>query len=109
MNIENLLDSVNELVNEYVANMSEVEPEDIGLDSRASYRPLLIDENCIAAYGSSDRVLQYYGGFEYVDKSSRKELGDYVFYMRDNERVDGHIERFEDLQRHQAFVESTQE
>jgi hypothetical protein len=32
-------------------------------------------------------VLQYYGGFEYVDASARTECGDYVIYTNDDSRV----------------------
>jgi hypothetical protein len=58
------------------------------LDSRASYR-LYIDADltAIVALKDSDRQLQYYGGFEYVDKDSRRELGNWVFYSNEDNRV----------------------
>lgn len=38
-------------------------------------------EECIVVKKYNDNTLQYYGGFEYVDKDCRRELGDYVIYM----------------------------
>lgn len=56
----------------------------LGLDQRASYGGMWADlrnEEWVAVKKDEDRVLQYYGGFEYIDKEFRKELGDYVFYL----------------------------
>lgn len=68
--------------------------EQCGLDRRASYQQLWVSEDFICCTESDDRGLQYYGGFEYVDKAYRKELGRFVFYFKDEEedgRVAGHI------------------
>lgn len=71
----------------------------LGLDERSTYGGLYVDvqnEEFIACKASDDRVLQYYGGFEYIDKQYRKELGDYVFYLAepdDEGRVNGCFER----------------
>lgn len=71
----------------------------LGLDERATYGGLYVDvqnEEFIACKASDDRVLQYYGGFEYIDKQYRKELGVYVFYLTepdDEGRVNGCFER----------------
>ena len=45
-------------------------------------------------YFTARRTLDYYGGFEYVHKYYRREVGDYVFYLAEDDRVRGHIERF---------------
>ncbi len=71
----------------------------LGLDERATYGGLWVDtqnEEFIACKASDDRVLQYYGGFEYIDKEYRKELGVYVFYLAEPDeegRVNGCFER----------------
>jgi len=70
-----------------------VRPEDVGLDSRAGYT-LFINEDYIAVSNSNRRSLDYYGGFEYVDKENVTVLGDYVFYSADDERVQGHLDFF---------------
>jgi hypothetical protein len=67
-------------------------PEDLGLDRRAGYKFYLGDD-FIAVSRSQDRGLQYYGGFEYVDKENRMEVGDIVLYSTLDERVLGHWEQ----------------
>lgn len=66
----------------------------LGLDPRAAYQ-LWIGQDFIAVRSSDDRSLQYYGGFEYVDKEFRVECGEYVFYSTDDNRVYDHHERYE--------------
>lgn len=67
----------------------------IGLDPRAACT-LWIGDDFIAVSRNDDHSLQYYGGFEYVDKEYRVECGEYVFYSVDDNRVQGHHERFQD-------------
>jgi hypothetical protein len=101
------IESLNDL-NEVVADGAEdlvLQSEHVrdisvlGLDQRASYGGLWVDvrnEEFIAVKASDDRVLQYYGGFEYIDKEFRKEYGGYVFYLAEPDeegRVNGCFER----------------
>ncbi len=80
---------------EYVTDLRGV----LGLDDRSSYGGLYVDvrnEEFIAVTKQADRVLQYYGGFEYIDKEFRKEYGEYVFYLAEPDeggRVNGCFER----------------
>ena len=75
--------------------MTEVQAEDVGLDRRAAYR-LWVTEDTIAVRKDNDSGLQYYGGFEYVDKEYRMEMGDWVFYFADDERVADHLSQYYD-------------
>lgn len=93
MSLMNLLDEVNDLVQAQIDRMEEVLPEDLGLDRRAGYR-LYVDSTTIAISKQDDRSLQYYGGFEYVDKDARHELGDWVFYTDEDNRVQRHLDRY---------------
>jgi hypothetical protein len=87
MSIQNLIDQVNGQTFTYVEeNMKQVKAEDLGMDPRAGYR-LYIDDECVAVDAENDRSLQYYGGFEYVDKEYRTEMGGYVFYFCEDSRV----------------------
>lgn len=98
MSIENLLSEINEQVQVHVMhNMMQVKAHQLGLDSRAGYR-LYVSCEAIAVDKNNDRSLQYYGGFEYVDKDHRVEMGDYVFYTQDEGRVTNCIEHWEELQ-----------
>ena len=76
MNIAKYLNDVRDMTNEMVdENMIQVSPEELGLDSRAGFQ-LFVDkeENWIGVLTGSDRSLQYYGGFEYIDKIGRAHV-----------------------------------
>lgn len=66
-----------------------------GLDARAG-RGIRVGPGFIAVPEGCDRSMQYYGGFEYVDKSLRRDLGTYVFYFVDDreEFSDDRVGRF---------------
>lgn len=91
--IADLLDSVNEQMDLFVSTMDSVKAKELGLDSRAGY-DLWVNKDCIVTTLGSDNSLQYYGGFEYVDKEFRAQVGDWVIYMADDERVREHIEQY---------------
>lgn len=95
---QNFIESINDRVTSYVAKFDEFLPEDLGLDERAAYR-LYVDKDrtCIAIEKRNDRPLQYYGGFEYVDKEYRQECGNWVFYLATDDRVDSCLLRLEEV------------
>jgi hypothetical protein len=97
MDFEDLLDSVNRLVRDFMDKATEVTAEDLGLDRRAAYRLYVTDE-VIAVPKGDDGKLQYYGGFEYVDKEYRREIGDWVFYSAEDNRVHGHLDRYNEVE-----------
>lgn len=88
------LDDVNYKVKRHVRDkMTVIRAHDAGLDPRAGYR-LYINESAIAVDKNNDHVLQYYAGYEYVDKEFRQEYGDYVFYLYDEGRVTESIDHY---------------
>lgn len=91
--IYDLIDDIADKAEAIVREMELTNATAVGLDQRAAYR-VWVNRECIAIRGSDDRTMQYYGGFEYVDKDYRHQLGDYVFYMADDDRVQRHIEEF---------------
>lgn len=95
MDFYDLQESVDRLVRDYIDTATEVKAEDLGLDRRAAYRLYITDE-LIAVPKGADGTLQYYGGFEYVDKEYRKEIGDWVFYSIEDDRVADHLERYKE-------------
>lgn len=95
MDLYELVEEVNNKVDSFVDMMEDVVPEVIGLDRRCA-RKLHISEDAIIVPKSSDRNLQYYGGFEYVDSQYRTELGDWVIYYAEDERVQDHIQKWLD-------------
>jgi hypothetical protein len=96
--IYDFLDTVNEKMERRVFEMNSVMCSNaaIGLDERCGR--VFIDEECIVVSKYNDPRLQYYGGFEYVDKEFRQVIGDYVVYLNGDERVLGHIERYYEKQ-----------
>jgi hypothetical protein len=93
---DEVLDRVYILTEEYVKTMKTANPEDLGLDRRSAHK-LFVSPYCIAVREGGDKTLQYYGGFEYVNKNCRKPLGGYVFYLADDDRVFGHISEIFDF------------
>jgi hypothetical protein len=104
MNTFDFLDSIDDRITAYVAKFQEFTAEDLGLDSRAAYR-LYVDRDhtCIAVDKRNDRTLQYYGGFEYIDKDHRREMGNWVFYFNESDRV---ADALENLEEENPFVEA---
>lgn len=82
-------------VDEYVQGLETATAEQLGLDRRAG-SSFMIDDSAIIVPKYRDNSLQYYGGFEYVDKEYRRELGDYVFYFSEDDRVAKHLDRLKD-------------
>ena len=84
----------NKKVEAIIDEMIEVKPKELGLDERAGWR-LYVDEEYIAVKNDSDlKNLRYYGGFEYVDESYVQNIGEYVFFHAEDERVAGHLSEY---------------
>jgi hypothetical protein len=94
---------INERVEAIIDEMREVRPDDLGLDKRCAYH-LYIDEEYIAVQKSDLRNLRYYGGFEYVGEEYVQELGDYVFYHAEDERVADHLAEYFDRNENEENV-----
>ena len=88
-NIYSLKDDVEDLAEDFIKHKMtkiKVSRETLDLDHRsASY--VYINDDCIAVDSNQRRTLDYYGGFEYVDMNSVMVLGNYVFYLKSDERV----------------------
>lgn len=89
--IYDLVDSIDELVSTFIKRLVKVRPDKIGLDIRCGL--VYVGEDVLVVAKSNDPNLQYYGGFEYVSKSCRKELGNYVAYLGEDDRVRRHLDR----------------
>lgn len=89
-------EKVSDLVNEFIRDLPCVNAKEVGLDSRCGN--LFVGEDFIAVYSHSDNRLQYYGGFEYIDKALRNQIGDLVIYMVEDDecRVSECLEHFKE-------------
>jgi hypothetical protein len=94
MSITDIIYDAEQAIEDYLANLTEVSGKDLGLDPRALHQGWA-DNEAIIVSKSSDRSLQYYGGFEYVDTEARTVIGDYVIYTCGNDesgRVESSME-----------------
>ena len=87
-----VMDSTEKFVAEHA---TMVDPIKLGLDERVAPKLFVADGAIIVSKGNDNR-LQYYGGFEYVNKEFRHEIGDYVFYLSDDPRILEHLNDYED-------------
>lgn len=87
-------EEMTEKARRFVGQMTEVSTKELGLDPRAFWGYAYVDKSAIVVIKEQARTLDYYGGFEYVDKAYRREVGDYVFYLAEDDRVREHIYRF---------------
>jgi hypothetical protein len=88
-----LIDNLNELVEAKVQEMAFTTAEALGLDPRAGYK-IYVSEDCLVVAKGNARSLDYYGGFEYIDPEYRRELGNYVIYLAETDRVNNCIENY---------------
>jgi|TARA_R110000823_G_scaffold199615_1_gene330678 hypothetical protein len=95
MNLHEAIEDISNITNELINTMTESRAQDLGLDPRSCYGTIYVSDEGLAVEKHNDRGLQYYGGFEYVDADDRYELGEYVFYTADSDRVRDCIECFE--------------
>jgi len=101
-----MLDDISDASRMYVeTKMKAVKPSLLGLDKRAA-STLYIDSECIAVKASEDRLLQYYGGFEYVDRADRHQIGSYVFYFATFDRVDRCLNNYQESTVHGEIKET---
>ena len=77
---------ISSLVDEFINTTTHIKPSDVGMDRRCC-STFFIGPDFVAVHKHHDRNLQYYGGFEYIDNEDRVEMGDYVFYYANSDRV----------------------
>ncbi len=108
MDLFGILDKCNDMITTHIENTMERVPRHmssdraaddalfskIGLDPRVGV--IYISREAIAAPLQSRGRLDYYGGFEYIDKADIITIGDYVIYLAsaDNSRVREHIAQY---------------
>jgi hypothetical protein len=99
MEFGDLFYNINEMVRNFLDGKPEIDAETVGLDRRCG--SIIVGDDFIAKRKSGDNSLQYYGGFEYVSKEFRNEIGDWVFYVAEDSdwcRVSEVIERYQELE-----------
>jgi hypothetical protein len=95
---ENLIEGVDAMTERYIAReCQQTQASFLGLDHRAGYTLYVnVDDRVIAVHNRNRGTLDYYGGFEYVEKENVTTIGNYTFYRGDEcERVTKCLDHFE--------------
>jgi len=84
-----MIDAINEVVERNIRNQfTQVPASDLGLDIRCGRVMVDVVDQVIAVPNHNIRMLDYYGGFEYINEGEgRVTVGDYTFFTSDNDRV----------------------
>lgn len=93
MDFKELMDGAQALADEAIATGTQHPAETLGLDRRCG--SLWVSEEWIAT--EQPRMLNYYGGFEYIEDRYVTTLGSWTFYSAEDEteRVEGAIAHLE--------------
>jgi hypothetical protein len=91
MGFEDLHWAVAKAVEAFLSEAREVSASELGLDQRAAWGGIYVTPECLAVVADCDGSLRYYGGFEYVTKEYRVGMGEWVFYLAEDERVREHL------------------
>lgn len=83
MDYTELNDRAQALAQEALATATKHPAEVLGLDQRCG--PVWLGEDFLAT--EYRQALDYYGGFEYIDKKYITTLGTWTFYSNDDDRV----------------------
>lgn len=85
--ITEIIEEFEQQIKDYVSKLPEVQSSQLGLDKRCGL--IFVDEesDALIVQCRNDRMLQYYGGFEYVNPECRMTVGSYVIYFGDDGRV----------------------
>lgn len=93
MNIYDIQESINSLQEAIAAKCKVLPATRFGLDQRCGH--LLCGPDFIAS--SAPRLVDYYGGFEYVDAAHVTLVGTWKVYSMDDERIATAWEHANDL------------
>lgn len=86
--VEGLIWEIADFANTFIEEKTKtIRAEDLGLDSRIPN--IRVGDGFIATLREShaEKMLQYYGGFEYIEEEDIKYMGDYKFYFDSSDRV----------------------
>lgn len=90
---EKISEEVQTLAEEALEGVPHARAGKFGIDDRAAWK-LFAGSDFLAVEKTEDRNLQYYGGFEYIEKEHRMEVGGHVFYSDQDSRVSSCLKRF---------------
>lgn len=93
---EKFLEGVTKQVEEHLKGFEVIQDANrLGLDPRSGYKFWIGDQHIVVEQVRSGS-LNYYGGFEYVDREHITSIGGYVFYAALDSRVAEALDLFHD-------------
>lgn len=92
MNVNEIIDSLQDLEYGILEQTEKVSAKDLGLDPRCGIFHVDKDGEFVMVDKHNRRTVDYYGGLEYVDNENILALNEYVLYMVDDERIAGMID-----------------
>ena len=95
MEFASTLDMIEEIqsqIDSHVEGLRKVSAKELGLDYRCRTAWVSDELDCIIVEKRDVSAINYFGGFEYVDKESVCELGDYTIYKNTDNRVQDALE-----------------
>ena len=95
MNINEIIDSLQDLEYSILEQTERVLAKDLGLDPRCGIFHVDKDGEFVMVDKHDRRRVDYYGGLEYVDSENILTLNEYVLYMADDDRISGMIEFYD--------------
>jgi len=90
MNYDQMQDEISDLNDKFLKETMRYKGIRLGLDIRAAYQLYCCPE-FIAVEKQYRGTLEYFGGFEYVDKEHVLTVGDIVYYFATDPRVRTHL------------------
>ena len=90
------LDTVDSAATEFIQTCKNVTAKELNLDPRCG--SMWVCDGAIICQANRRGSLDYYGGFEYVDKENITVIGNYVFYSSGDSRVNEHLDYYIDNQ-----------
>ncbi len=96
MELDSVIETVESAAWDAIGECDQVRGDELGLDLRAGHC-LYVGDDFVAIHREHDRLLQYYGGFEYVDAEQRFEIHPFVFYSAESSRVAACIDHFNSI------------
>jgi len=94
--INDIIEQAREDVESVMDSLPRVRADEIGLDSRAGYVHVDVDNGQIIARRSYISSLEYYGGFEYVNNDCKISFGDVKIYTSNDDRVAEALDYYEE-------------
>lgn len=91
---EGLQEAANHLAEEVMLTLPRVSADKLGLDVRAGWA-VYVGQDFLAIKGNTGkRMIDYYGGFEYIDADYRMSVGDWTIYSDQDARVRSCLDHF---------------